>query len=160
MPPHCMAMHGSHCLCWRIAARNAAGIAPSHLLWLCFACRAAALLFVLVVSYCPAVTSPPFSNLLPGKRGGGVTMSTYAFASQLPPPAKGILPLVTLLTSPIPGTAEVAARALSHLVCDAAVCAPPLNSCTEINKALLCGTIRELLRSTCQLLATYIFFFF
>ena len=39
------------------------------------------------VPYCPAVTPPPFCDLLPGKLGGGgsVTMWTCAFSSQLSP---------------------------------------------------------------------------
>ena len=81
--------HGSHCLCWRIAARNAAGIAPSHLLWLCFACRAAALLFVLVVPYCPAVTSPPLFQPTSRKERGGCNNEHLRFCLAVTPPCKG-----------------------------------------------------------------------
>ena len=48
------------------------------------------------IPYCPAVPPPPpFCDLLPGKRGGGITMRTCAFASQLSPP---LLPRICVYT--------------------------------------------------------------
>ena len=52
--------------------------------------------YILVVPYCLAITPPLFATYFQEKEGGGVTMRTCAFASQLSP-----LPRIHVLCSAV-----------------------------------------------------------